>query len=326
MLPGKISAEDFARSAWLGPQWTPYAQTVANNYSVQVPWYLTLPTNLTGTNYEQVTVVTDPNQYDVLILGALINIGDDANGDNGQQVYLQITDLETGISWSAPNLLNYSPATAYGGVANQVTPVMRLPEAFFLPRKSRLKLDWTNSTSNFTAAIGGSITLVGVQLSGAEAPENITLPDGNIIGIRSRMPWFASIAIGAIGLGIVINNQLTFGFPPGTRFLQYAPPSDCNVEIHDIICNFLLQSGVDVQSDMISVKISDAGQKGMWTPNPSFIGAAFGDYRKANPAQPLPKPYLLKQGHRIQLMTLNAGITTLQESIVTLRGVRLCKY
>lgn len=324
----KIDTGDWIGNAWTGPDWTPYARAIADHYPNQVPWFLTIPTTLTGGVGQRRVVVTSPNLYDVLIFGAHISIGSDSVGDNGQTVYLQITHLETGIPWVVPNILGYAPMTAFGGVRRNPTSNMKFPEAFFLPRRTKLKLEFTNA--QIAAATGGTITLLGVQLthpSTPKPPERVTMPNGDVIPVGSRLPWFATIGVGQ---RIFDPNSVVFNLPPASpmsQSLEFLPPSQCNVEIHDVHCNFFARDGLSLTPDNLAVKIVDMGSHNHWTPNLSPITGVFGVFTQAYPSLPFNKPYLLQKGHRIQILTQNNTPTAdIINGLITLRGVRLCEY
>ena len=308
-----------------GPEWSPYAQAIADHYAVQVPWYLTIPTTLTGVALQRRTILSVPYQHDILIFGAHINIGTDAAGDNGQLVFLQVTDLESGVSWVTPNIINSAPATAFGGSRTEVTPILKLPEVYFLPKYTRLKFDWSQPTgANVT---GGSITWCGVQLSqprDGKAPEFVATPNGETIRVGSRMPWLSTVGLGR---RTFTAGDLAFQMVAGGRYLQYTPPVDCAVEIHDIHCNFFTRAGVDMLPNNVMVKITDAGERGIWTPDLAPIPSTFGSMTQVYPGLPFTKPYLMKPGHRFQLSVQNNNAAlAINDAMVTIRGVRLCEY
>lgn len=306
---------------WSGPYWTPYARAIAEQYAVQSPIFMTVPTTLTGAALERRTVITDPYQYDVLLFGAHIDMGTDTNGDNGQQIFLQVSGLDTGLSWVTPGPFNGAPATAFGGSRTQPMPILKLPEAFFLAANTRLKHDW--SMFSLTAT-GGSLTWLGVQLSnpcGLGAPETVTMPDGSVIRVGGRLPWLAVIGLGREQVtGGALNYQLN----AGRRFLHYTPPVDCDIEIHDIHCNFFSQLGVANDPNLIQFTLSDEGEREMWSrtfaPSPALMGAV----TQAYPGLPLTKPYLLKKNRQLLLTVLNNGSTGINNGFVVIRGVKLC--
>lgn len=309
-----------------GPEWTPYAQAIAEAYSTIVPFYLTVPTTLTGATRERKTFKTDPYQHDVLIFGAHVNIGNVDSGDSGQQVFLQVADLRTGIPWATPNSVNGSPATAFGGSQVQPMPILRLPEAFFLPRFVELQHDW--KMINAATVTGGSITWVGVQMIN-HCPENpqvdcVTMPDGRTIKVGSRLPWFSTLGLGRESWSA---NSLTFNMNAGSHYLSYTPPQDCDIEIHEINANFFSQAGVSSNPQLIQVKISDAGEREMWTPDLAPSPAVLGSFSQAYPSLPFTKPYILKKGHRLQFLVRNGNPSTaIGNAYATIRGVRLCEY
>src|SRR6266508_556788 len=76
----RIETGDWVGSACRSsPKWTPYAQAIADHYPIQVPWYSTHTVTPNNVNSIPTVVVTRPNLYDVLIVGAsaaVISVGD----------------------------------------------------------------------------------------------------------------------------------------------------------------------------------------------------------------------------------------------------------
>src|SRR5437870_4107913 len=85
-----------------GPTLTPYAQSICEHYSVQIPYFVTVPTQLTSTTREEKVYIIEPNEYDALIIGAHMDIGSVSNGDFGQLALLQVSHLSTGLLWTPP--------------------------------------------------------------------------------------------------------------------------------------------------------------------------------------------------------------------------------
>lgn len=319
-----INSGDWVKT-WGGPEWTPYARAIASQYAIQIPWFLTVYSTLTGAALERRTVVTDPWQYDTLIFGAHINIGTDGLGDNGQQVYLNMTDLEANIPWSVPNTIGASPMTAYGGSRVAAMPILKLPEAVFIPAHTRLRHDF--KMINAQTVSGGTITWVGVQLinpCGLGAPECVVMPDGSKIRTGTRRPWMCTIGLGR---ETALAGALTYAMTASGNYLHYTPPVECDVEIHDIACNFFVQGGVTIPVDDVVIKIADAGERGMWTPSQAPVPSVFGNVAQVFPALPFSKPYLLRKNHRLQIFVLNRNTgTTINNAMATIRGVQLCEY
>src|SRR6266540_2016116 len=75
-----IETGDWVGSAWASsPKWTPYAQAIAAHYPIQVPWYSTHSVTPSVLTTVPTAVVTRPNLYDVLIIGAsafVVSAGD----------------------------------------------------------------------------------------------------------------------------------------------------------------------------------------------------------------------------------------------------------
>jgi hypothetical protein len=259
-----------------------------------------------------------------LIFGAHINFATGSTSDSGQRVFLQVADNRTRLQWAAPTIANSAPAVAYGGALANPSPIMKLPEAFFLPAGVELVHDWSQITGANTT--GGSITWVGVQLINPfqhKAPECVKMPNGDIIRVGSRMPWFCSLGFGTRTFSA---GDLAFAMAAGSMYLQYTPSVDCDVEIHDINCNFFTAAGSTTNPQNVQVKINEAGRQGMWTPELSPITGVFGDFSQVYPALPFNKSYLLEANHRLRIAIQNNNAEgSIADGFVTLRGVRRCK-
>jgi len=330
----KIQTGDWVGSAWgSSPRLTPYAQAIADHYPIQVPWFYTLNVNMADPlPLPRFTQVTRPYQYDVLILGANALLTE-TNTDNGNFMYLNITHQESGIPWAIPNRIGFFPLPSFAGIQlgtpaaqNLIMPILKLPEAFFWPAHTLLKLDWTVLFMAAGVNTAATLTLVGVQLinprPGFKAPQKITMPDGAEITVGSRLPWFATVPMGEY----LSRNLADFSLDPGEQIAQFLPPQDCNIEVHDAYGNFI-SLGVG-PPELITVKLTDMWSRTSWTPNPSPTTAIFGgENNQVEPAMPFNKPYLLRKGHRQQItMQSNPTLDTLSRGSVTFRGVRLCEY
>lgn len=307
----------------LWPTWTPYAQAIAEEYADIEPFFLTVPTSLTGSTREQRSVTAPGYLHDVLLLGAHVNMGSDSNGDNGQLIFLNVMDRRSGIPWVTAAPVNSAPATAFGGSRFQPCPILQLPEAFFLPKNVELQHDWTMFTNT---AIGGTITWVGVQLMrprNGKTPERVKMPDGSEIKVGSRMPWLSTIGLGN---EISVLGAPFFAAGIGSRYRAYSSPDECPIEIHDVHANFFTQAGVSSSPEEIRLGFSDRGQKEFWTLNLAGSPAVAGDVTKVYTASPFCKPYPLKSGDRFQLSLLNLSGAVVNNAYLTLRGVRLCEY
>jgi len=328
-----IVTGDFVGSAWnASPTWTPYAEAIASNYTIQVPWYWSTFESLSrasGAPPPRFTNTMRPFLYDVLIVGASITAVNPAQTitflDN---IYLNITHRETGLRWATANEIGYFHILSlcgsdgfFGGFpVGRPMPIMRLPEAFFLPKGTQLQFDWTLYAPPLQAPVIDFIfTLIGIHLTGGSAPDFITLPgDAGSIRVGSRVPWFSTIPIG----DLTSSNQSSFVLQPGAEVTRFWPPEDCNIEIHGAYINLLPNN-----STLITMKLTDMGEQKFWTPSrspaPSFIGYE----TMVDPAFPLTKPYLLKHGHRLRLVSLNNTTAPLAPaSTVTLTGVRRCQF
>jgi hypothetical protein len=317
---------DYIGSDWSGPLWTPYSERIASRYKTIVPWYMSVSSDLSAPPSRN-TNLTRPYQHDVLIFGASAFVANETTGNNGQFILLQVTHEETGLTWATPNVLNSAPLPAYAGTDLNRTPLLRLPDAFFLPKHTTLRLDWS-AVLFADQAFDARLTFVGVQLIDpfeGHAPSHVTMPDGKTIRVGNRIPWF-----GTAGLGRRLNSNALEGpgysLATGEQRAQYLPSVDCDVEIHDCYANFLLGE-IDVTN--LVIKLVDMGTDTNWNPTRSPIASIFGDEASINPALPFVKPYLLKKDHRINLVAQNnlaAGGGEIQNGLLTLRGVRLCEF
>lgn len=334
-------------------RWTPYALAIAEHYESITPFFLNVPTTLTGVASERKTVTVPAHQYDRLIFGAHVQacVDSDVAGEDvitedvedvitedsvqvitegggamaadcgGQQVYLQVSDDRTGIKWATLSPIDAAPMSAYGGSSESVMPLILLPEPFFLPKNVDLRHDFKvlNDTID-----GGRITWIGVQLADGEAPAFVDVPRLGKVKPGSRIPWFAVIPLGRL----VNSGTALYSFSLGTRKLGYTQPAEYDVEISDIHGQFALQiedAGGD--PDEIQLALSNTGQRRLWsqtfTPSRNFLG----DTTKAFPVMPLPQPFLLKKGDQLELTMWNnsgsAGVIVADGFVVirgTLRG------
>jgi hypothetical protein len=347
----RIETGDLVTSMLRGPEWTPYAQAIADHYPIQVLWYLTKTVNLPVVADTRVTQITSPQLYDVLILGmSALVFNTPLQNDNGNFIYLNITDKETGIPWVAPNTIGFAPLPAFAGVnlptvgpslANlSVTPIIKLPEAFFLPRGVQLKLDWIQVGGAAPVNKNATLTMIGVQLinpnQGSKAPSHVTMPNGNTIPVGSRMPWFSCVPFGGRLSTGVIRGFDNFTLPIGRQLMQFFPPIDCNVELHNTYGNFLVSptaydglAGAGFDTTFLTMKFTDMGAENDWTPGLSPTPALLGKETDTEPVMPFLKPVYLEKGHRTAMTAQNnttAVAGQVNQGTVTLRGVRLCEY
>src|SRR5262245_36201387 len=216
-----IQTGNWVGAQWSGPRWTPFAQALADHYPVQVPWFWNTQIDFTTTPQRR-TVRTTPQEYDVLIIGAHVQ----GNASQLPFVFLQVTHQESGVPWAVPNILPFFPITAFGGVNVNNMPNLRMPEAFFLPKNTQLKLDWSMlGLPSFVNPDPFRLTLLGVQLSGAEAPERVEMPNGKLVRTDERLPLFMTMGLGfrQAGGNFQLNNN--------QQRIQFLPPIDCDVEI-----------------------------------------------------------------------------------------------
>lgn len=318
---------DFIGSSWDGQFWTPYAERIASHYRRIVPWYMSVSSGLSTPLPSRNTVLTKHAQYDVLIFGASAFVTEAVTDADGQSIYLQVTDEETGLSWATPNILNSAPLPAYAGINLRRTPVLRLPDAYFLRARTTLRLDWS-AVAFADQAFSARLTFVGVQLIdpfSGETPREITMPDGKTIRVGDRVPWFATAGLGRRLPGNALQGPGYF-LSGGEQRAQYFPSADCDVEIHDLYANFLFGA---IDDDNLVVKLVDMGTDTNWNPTRSPASSIFGDELHIDPALPFTKPYLLRKGHQINIIMQNnvaSGSGIVDNGLFTLRGVRLCEY
>lgn len=324
----KIPTGDFVGQKWDGPFWTPYAQAIADNYPIQVPWFKTVRVDLPaagGLTPVTRTVTTAPYEHDVLIFGAYIT------GTDAQVPFIgvQVTHQESGIPWAVNNVLPFIPLSAFGGLNTNAASLFKWPEAFFLPRTTTLKLDFTLIDTSVGNPDAITVTLAGAQLvRNGPAPHMITMPDGEEIRIDSRLPMFLTAGLGRRALS-------AFTLNANTQDIQYLPPIECDVEIHDasasVICSHSTRT---INEDVnLLVKLTIMGIETGWTPRLSPITGVFGGPGATGgstqifPALPFTKPFLLPKGHRIQIAEQNNNAAeNITNGYLTFRGVRRCEY
>ena len=313
---------DFVGSSWTGPLWTPYGERIASHYRNIVPWYLTVASGL-GAPPSRNTATTRPYQHDVLIFGCSATVEEETTGNDGQFILLQVTHNETGLTWATPNVVNAAPLPAYAGINLRSTPVLPLPDVFFLPKHTTLRLDWS-ATFFADQAHDARITFVGVQLIDpfeGHAPRTIMMPDDTTIRVGDRVPWFGTCGIGerdnVSGL-----QGLGFNLNPLEQRAQFLVSADCDVEIHDLYSNDV----GEFDDDDLLVKLVDMGTPTNWNPTKSPIEAVFGGERSVDPGLSFVKPYLLKKNHRISILSQDNINADTVNGLLTLRGVRLCEY
>lgn len=344
----QIDTGNFVTSRLTGPDWTPYAEAIADHYDLIQPWFLTKKQTLTlGLNaltQTPVSQTTRPQLYDTLIMGMSVLIsGGDNTLDNGNFIYLNITDLETGIPWCAPNMIGYAPVLAYAGVIADPstgvffpTQIKKLPEFYFLPKGTRLKLDWYPIPITYVANVDNltaTLTMHGVQLMnhtpGFQSPQWVTMPNGDQIPVGSRVPWFGTVPFGRRPPTPGSRALGNFALPAGEQATQFFPPIDCNVELHDTYASFLASTVLPPAASKpnFTTKVSDMRSVGDWTPQMSPAAAIFGNEEYVYPAMPLVKPHLLRVDHRSAYVFQNNDATeVVTNGVITVRGVRLCEY
>lgn len=332
------------------PRWTPYAEAIAKHYRSVTQFFVNVPTMLTDAADERKTVIVPAHQYDRLFFAAHVQacVSGGTGGDvvitedgdtvitessdtvvtegggsspsmcGGQQVYLQVWDKRSGIKWASIAPIDSAPLSAYGGSSEEVMPLIKLPEAFFLPKNVDLRFDFSvlNSTLD-----GGRITWVGVQLADGQVPEYVDVEGLGSVKVGSRVPWFAVIGLGKQQ----INLSSTFSLAANRRRIAYTMPTECDVEIHDLHGQFMIAlEDLDSDPDAIQFALAETGQRRFWTQTFTPSRSMLGSTNKAFPVIPLPVPYLLKAGRKIELSVLNNGTDGVNDGFVVLRGVQRC--
>jgi len=313
-------------SAYGGPKISPYAQAIVDHYDVVIPSWLTVPFHLTGSNTERRYIVQPPNQYDRLLIGAAINGFSTTNGDSGQQVYLNVSDDRTKSPWVTPSPIGWAPLTSFGGIDLNPMPILKMPEAFFLPRHVSLQHEIYNLTNS--AATGGSITWIGLQLINVDkrpGPEQVTLPNGSVVRVGARQPLWMPVPLGR---KVYLAGVFTWTFDAGGTWTHYTPPLDCDCEIDDIAGSDIFSfAGATLTPENLLIKITDMGDREMWRPDKAPSVAVAGDFTQIYPALPFTKPYILRKGHRLQISVQNNNTSLgLTNMFLTIRGTRLCAY
>jgi hypothetical protein len=144
------------------------------------------------------------------------------------------------------------------------------------------------------------------------------MPDGSVVAVGSRVPWFSTIAIGDYRS----NNQSDFQLDAGAEVSRFFPPAGCDTEIQGAYINLTPEN-----AHLITLKLTDMGEQVFWTPSREQALMLCGYRHMANPAEPLVKPYLLKKGHRLRIVSLNnVAANIAQSGVITLRGVQRCEF
>jgi hypothetical protein len=327
-----IMTGDFIGSAWdSAPEFTPYAEGIRSAYANQLPWYWSQRVTLQRNSNDpppRVHRITQPYSYDIIVLGAAVVVPPQPLTEAQlDYIFLNITHRATGIRWATANQIAYSAIGCLAGAdgffgpfpVGRPMPIQRLPEAFFLPANTRLQFDWTIMSPRLQAPnIDIIFTLVGLKLTGGKRPDYVTMPDGSVIAVGSRVPWFSTIAIGDYRS----NNQSDFQLDAGQEVSRFFPPAGCDVEIQAAYINLTPENG-----RLVTLKLTDMGEQVFWTPSREPSLMLCGYRHMANPAAPLVKPYLLKKGHRLRIVSLNnVAANIAQSGVITLRGVQRCEF
>ena len=338
--PCLIETGNFVGSAWgSNPEWTPYARAIAAYYPSQPLWYETTlvtiaapPPSLTTPRVFQ----TRPNKYDVLIFGMSATQSPAVNDPvtPSGNLYVQFEHLETGLSWVMENQIGYVPLGAVAGMDLNVMPVQQLPEAFFLPAHTTLKISFLPWTLDTTPTVNARLTMLGVQLinntPGFTAPKTVKMPNGQEIPVGGRLPWFACIPF---GLRPSPSNNRPFGdftLGPRVQAVQYTPGNNCVVEVHGAYASFLDSTAeftTGNPTELLISKMNPTRKGDTWTPVLTPVQATFGSVTQVNVSSPFPKPVILDRDQRIQLVEQNNDTSAVvTHGTITYRGVRLCEF
>ena len=273
------------------------------------------------------------HKYRLLAVGALL-LGAAANGfgtvgsvtDSIQRTFLSVFDNRTRNPWVSPSPIAWAPVTAFAGLDLNPMPILKMPEAYFLPRNVELVHDIFNFTDE--QSTNGTITWYGLQLTnacGKAAPECVTLANGKTVRVGQRQPLWMPLPMGRESY---VAGKTTYNAQAGSNYIQYTEPLDCDAEIHGIVSANLFSFGdTPLDPDAVRIKVTDMGDREMWKPTKAPATAVVGDFTQAYPSLPFNKPYILKKGHRLQVsMQNNIPSTALTNVFLTVRGVRLCEY
>jgi len=327
----KLDSGDYIGAAWgASPYLTPYAEAIAANYSIQIPWYYSQKVSVQSGGFNRSIFTTRPYLYDVLIIG--MSAKSISNPAFTPLIGLQIMDLQRAIPWVSPNTVGYAPLGSLAGIDLNPMPILKLPEAFFLPAHTMMRIETTAITEENVGLIEATITFVGIQLVNPPAfttPETIKMPNGDVIKVGSRMPWLSTVPFGRQEFDPARGRMWgLWGLIQGERAMQFLPPADCDVEIHDAYSDIFDAAVIPPdQVQFLTIKLTDMRSRSDWTPGRAPATAVLGSERQAFPGIPFTKPHLLLTGHRVAISLQNNSITNVIESgVLTLRGVRLCEY
>jgi hypothetical protein len=111
------------------------------------------------------------------------------------------------------------------------------------------------------------------------------------------------------------------------QVLQFLPPIDCDVEIHDVYTNIETSGDSVPDATLLTTKLTDMRAQGDWTPGLTPVTAVFGNETQGYPPLPFTEPHILKTGHRTAMTCQNNDPNfPVNGGLVTFRGVRRCEY
>lgn len=337
----RIETGDFVGSAWgSNPEWTPYARGIAASYPIQTPWFLTVPFTLAAPPPSLTlprVVFTRPLKYDVLILGMSATqfpAPNDGATPSGT-LYMQVSHLENAVPWVVENQLGFAALPVFAGLNTNVMSVQQMPEAFFLPAHTMLKIAVLPFSMDVIPTVNVKLTMHGVQLvntsPGFKAPTHVDMPNGDRIPVGGRLPWFACIPYGLRPSPSINRPFGDFTLPSRQQAVQYTPPNNCTVEVHGTYASFLdtsIEFNPANPTELLIQKMNLTRKGDTWTPVFTPVQAAFGSIVQVNVSAPFPKPVRLDPGQRIQVVEQNnnTGGVAVTRGTLSFRGVRLCEY
>jgi hypothetical protein len=110
----------------------------------------------------------------------------------------------------------------------------------------------------------------------------------------------------------------------GEQIMQFLPPADCNIELHDTYVNF---TAGFTNSQNFAAKLSNMRARNDWTPGLAPLMSVAHDELKNNPALPFCRPYTLEAQHRMGIVEQNnSTVNSPIGGVITFRGVRRCMF
>lgn len=135
--------------------------------------------------------------------------------------------------------------------------------------------------------------------------------------INSFIPWYESIPVGTTP----VNGGTVMAL--SVRYLYYSTPV-----VEPILLTGFHASFQDPTTRQITIQLCDSNVADVWTPfyqtsQFAIAGDTTASLADALPILPLPEPYLINPGHRIQIVLRpNAAAVLNTPDVFTLAGVR----